>query len=233
MQRTARQLLVLCWAILPVLAAPAADPADLAAVAAARRELGHRHWSAALAIRNTRPGRPYPAVTHGLAFEFVDALWFYCPTDGTRPLSLRQHEVEADKAALRTLLRRIDRGFVAWRELTPEELATVAPADKPLPNGCFVESVGEARRRAEAGELGEARLLSYYVGREPHRQGHTVLCFENDDGTQVYDPADGTVRRLFGRLRSFSPAALAERLLSTNLSARLTGALVILLGRGA
>jgi hypothetical protein len=225
-------LLIIYWAILPGIAG-AAIPTDLAAVVGARAELGDQHWNAVLLIRNGCPDRPYPRDTYALVFEFVDALWFYCPVDGTRPFSVKQHQVAADQAAMGPLLRRIDRGFTDWRPLTPAELAAVAAAAKPLPNGCFVESLGEARRREARGELSDARLLSYYVGERPNLHGHTVLCFENDDGAQVYDPADGKVQRLFGRLREFTPTALAERLLSSTFSGRVVQALAIALGRGA
>jgi len=233
MRTIAFRSLALLSTIVPVFAAATTTPPNLAAVVGARAELGDRHWSAVVSVHNARPGRPYPADTYALVFEFVDALWFYCPVDGTRPLSTRQHQVAVDRAALLPLLRRIDRGFREWRTLSAAELAGIAPAAKPLPNGCFVESLGEARRRAADGALGEARLLSYYVGEEPNLRGHTVLCFEDNAGAQVYDPADGKVMSLFGHLREFTPTALAQRLLSSAFSGRVVQALAIALGRGA
>jgi hypothetical protein len=96
--------LVCLWLSVWTAVAPAIPPADLAAVVAARKELGERGWSAAIEIDNRRPGRPYPQETCALAFEFMDALWFYCPVDGARALSRFQHRVADDRAAILPLL---------------------------------------------------------------------------------------------------------------------------------
>ena len=55
----------------------------------------------------------------------------------------------------------------------------------------------------------EGCLLSYYVETSEGQRGHTVLCYNNDDGTQVYDPADGSttaVRSLSLREKAMSLA---------------------------
>ncbi len=216
MIRWLRALLVVLIAL--PLAAGEASPRGLAHLLRAQQELGDAFWSSL--IRSTAPdpdGR-----TDALVFEFSNALWFYRPAEGTQSLSRHWNNVAAERANLLPLLQAIDPAYVGYRELSAEERASVAPATGELPNGCFVQSVGEARRLERSGRPIGGCLVSYYADTADGQQGHTVLTYEDATGRHVYDPADGTTSaapRTFAwsdeglkLARELTPASLARRL---------------------
>jgi hypothetical protein len=169
------------------------SPRELAALVRAREVLGAESWAAALQLKATQPGR---ADDNALVFEFAGALWFYRPVDGTQSLSRHWNNVAADRERLLELLQGIDPTYQDYREYTASELATVPMLHGELPNGCFIESAGEARRLARGAEAVNGCLLSYYVRTKDGLRGHTVLCYENTAGTHVYDPAVGRAKKV-------------------------------------
>ena len=164
---------------------------ELAALVRAKEVLGLEGWTAALQIEAEQPGRSRDSV---LVFEFAGALWLYRPIDGTRSLSRRWNQVAADRERLLELLQGIDPTYRAYHEYSDVALAAVPQLRGELPNGCFVESVAEARRLARGAEAVQGCLLTYYVKTTEGLRGHTVLCYENTAGTHVYDPAVGRSR---------------------------------------
>lgn len=190
---------------LPVALGDAA-PRGLAHLLRARNELGNAHWSAIVQLTRDDPHRP---TEDALVFEFADALWFYRPADGTQSLSRHWNNIAHERLQLLVLLQDIDPACTAWREYRVAELETLAPSAGELPNGCFIQSAAEARRLSRTTGRLEGCLLSYYVETSEGQRGHTVLCYNNDDGTQVYDPADGSttaVRSLSLREKAMSLA---------------------------
>ncbi len=187
----------------------------LAHLLRARNELGAAPWSAIVQLTRHDPDRPTETA---LVFEFADALWFYRPVDGTQSLSRHWNNVARERLRLLELLREIDPAYSAWREYPASELDTLAPSTGELPNGCFIQSAAEARRLSRKAGRMDACLLSYYVATEEGQRGHTVLCYEDISGTQVYDPADGrttAVRSLSLREKAMNlaRAVVPDRLL--------------------
>lgn len=200
------------------LAAGEALPQGLAHLVRAQQELGTSHWSSLICSASEDPdGR-----TAALVFEFSNALWFYRPAEGTQSLSRHWNNVEAERQNLLPLLQAIDPAYVGFREITPEERASVVPVTAELPNGCFVQSVGQARRLEQSGQPANGCLVSYYASTARGQQGHTVLTYEDAAGRHIFDPADGTTTaapRTFAwtdeglkLARELTPAALARRL---------------------
>jgi len=170
--------------------------------------LGSDTWSRIVAIENVAPRSEYPRELHALVFELAGLLWFYTPVDGTQSFSLHLNALAAEKADFGPLLRAIEPGFRAWREVEAED---VGPSGARLPNGCFIESVVALRDRIEAGELPrQPRLLSYYIGTTSGLKGHTVLAYEKDDHIAVVDAAQPERTIRVPRSRAGDPLRLAR-----------------------
>jgi len=154
----------------------------------ARRLLPAGLWSMPIEIRNTKPDQRYPAVCHGLAFEFGDLLWLYTPHDGTQSLSSHYGASSKDKLRLGDLLREVHPGFVSYSSLPSDE----DPARGPrIPkNACFLCSVRAASESIgrEREVLDLALLCYYYEGLEA--SGHTVLSYRTPEGCFVLDPGE-------------------------------------------
>lgn len=162
--------------------------ASLDAVRSAQRLLGPATWSRVLRLENASFSSPYPARTHALVFELAGLLWFYSPSDGTQSFSLHIGNLEAEKADFGPLVRAIDPGFVRWEEVHAP--AAERLKDRPLPNGCFINSVIALREQLGRGErVQNPRLLSYYIETSQGWKGHTVLAFESGGRTSVIDAA--------------------------------------------
>src|SRR5262249_48543801 len=102
--------------------------------------LGPEVWSQVIAVQNDSRGGVYPRTVHALVFELAGILWFYADVNGTQSFSLRYGQLEAEKADFGALLHAVDPGFVRWVQV---EAQPKNPGDhrRPLPNGCFIESV--------------------------------------------------------------------------------------------
>lgn len=77
--------------------------------------------------------------------------------------------------------------------------------------------------------MGEAQLLSYYVGAGPKRHGHTVLCVKKDRDVEVYDPADQHATRVQADFGEPKAMDLLQRLLLAELAGRIVKAVTIAL----
>lgn len=178
--------LVLAWLFISV---PLLAASPLEHARRAQALLGEERWSQVIRIENTNRASVYPREVFALVFELGGLLWFYTDADGTQSLSLRQNELAVDKRELPRLLRAIDPGFLRHEVVPREDFAGPAPARKPLPNGCLIQSYAQLRARLAAGErIANARLLSLYYRASGERGGHTVLAYETPSGTYVFDP---------------------------------------------
>jgi len=185
------------------LVAGESTPQVLGRLLRGREKLGDSDWAAVLRLERADGGRAEEAA---LVFEFAGALWFYRPADGTQSLSQHWNNVATERHQLLELLRRIDPAYVAYREYSAAELAAVPPVAGALPNGCFIESVAEARRLGREAGVAEACLLSYYVRTADGLRGHTVLCYRDDAGSHLFDPVEG-------RAVKVRPVSLGEQAL--------------------
>ncbi len=210
---------------LPLVAGESA-PRTLAHLLQARAELGPANWSTVVHLTSRDPAR---AAEDALVFEFANALWFYRPRDGTQSLSRRWHNVDADRRQLAALVQGIDPAYADCREYLPEELATATPATGALPNGCFVQSVGEARRLARAHGSVNGYLVSYYAPTHEGQRGHTVLCYEDAHGTKVFDPAEGRTTKAPAASLGEDALKLAQSITPFGLARQLTKAAKIAL----
>lgn len=170
--------------------------------------LGSDTWSRIIAIENVASRSGYPRALHALVFELAGRLWFYTPIDGTQSFSLHRNALAEEKADFGPLLRAIEPGFQAWREVEAEN---VRPSGAALPNGCFIESVVALRQRIEAGELPRApRLLAYYIDTTSGLKGHTVLAYEQGDEIAVVDTAQPGRTIRVPQARATDPLRLAR-----------------------
>ncbi|WP_438480431.1 hypothetical protein [Oleiharenicola lentus] len=161
---------------------------ERAAAFQAQALLGSGVWSEVVKIKNTRPNAAFPAVVYALVFELEGRLWLYAANTGTESLSLQRGRLAQDKANYGPLLREISRGFERYTIVEPRESDDIEPL-RPLPHGCFIQSIAYLRRLTGAGvDLGEARLLAYYVTSGAGQRGHTVLYFERDGRRYYFDP---------------------------------------------
>lgn len=193
-------------------------PAALSHLLRARAELGDSHWSAILRLAGNDPARPADTA---LVFEFANALWFYRPLDGTQSLSRHWNNVAAERRDLLPLLQRIDADYTSFSEYDPVALAAGAPSTGELPNGCFIQSVAEARRLEREAAITDGCLLSYYADTAEGLRGHTVLVYHDANGSHVFDPAEGRTTdtpktslydEALNLARRITPFALATRL---------------------
>ncbi len=174
--------------------------------------IGEETWSRIVEVENTNAESVYPSSLHALVFELGGILWFYTDTDGTQSFSLHQNNLAAEKEDFGPMLRAIEPGFTKHVTLTEDELAALpAPADGPLPNGCFIDSYAALRERVARGELIlGARLMSFYApGR---RAGHTVLTYETPRGHFVLDPSASAKPKRVDRRHAGDPLAIARAL---------------------
>ncbi len=207
---TARFLALFVFAI----AALHADD-SLAHARRAQLLLGGDTWSRLLRIENRAAASAYPPVVHALVFELAGLLWFYTDRDGTQSFSLHRDRLAEEKADFAPLLREIEPGFVAWREVSraAAEAALAGAAAEALPNGCFIESVAALRRRVLFGTATRnPRLLSYYVETAQARQGHTVLAYDTREGVEIVDAARPERVFVFARELRGDALALARAL---------------------
>lgn len=224
MLRLLRALLLLLVS-LPLVAGEAA-PGALAHLLQARNELGTANWSTVVHL--TSPDQSRPA-EDALVFEFADALWFYRPCDGTQSLSRRWHNVDTDRRQLSALIQGINPAYTSCREYLPEEIATTNPSTAPLPNGCFIQSVGEARRLARHNGAVNGCLLSYYAMTKDGQRGHTVLYYEDAKGSHLFDPAEGTTTKAPALSLGEEALKLAQSITPFGLARQLTKAAKIAL----
>lgn len=176
----------------------------------AREKLGADVWSAVIRIENDNPRSAYPRVVHALVFELADILWFYTDADGTQSLSHRLGRTREDRNDLGPLLRAIDAGFGRWSVIDASAPIPARLKRRPLPNGCFIESVALWRELAQMHPGTEARLLSYYGDPQVRVSGHTVLTYVRGDRVLVVDPQRPNVVREFDRHSAADPLSLAR-----------------------
>jgi hypothetical protein len=195
------------WLLLWSVAVAGASPA---AAWQARALLGPEVWSRVVRIGNERPGA-YPAEVYATVFAFNGILWFYTGSEGTQSLSLRRGWLERDQADLQPLLEAIDAGFVRHEVLDGPE-AGGGSGQRPLPHGCFINSV-VALRKLLAGEqpVAGAALLSYYFESGRRAKGHTVLVFATPEGWFFQDEELGPGPRPLPRMPGEPPALAAAR----------------------
>jgi hypothetical protein len=197
--------------VLATLGSPLSGQTSLDYARRARALLGEGVWSRVLEIRNENRRSPYPNIVHALVFELAGILWFYTDTDGTQSFSLHRGRLAEEKADFSPLLRGIDAGFSHWSVLAPA--TEPAGAGLPLKNGCFIESIVELRARVARGaRVGAPRLLSYYAKSSLGQEGHTVLAYDVDRRTEIYDPARPQSKFSFPLTRGRAPLALAQAL---------------------
>lgn len=195
--------------LLAVLGAPLSAQTSLDYARRAGALLGDGVWSRVLEIRNDSRRSPYPETVHALVFELAGILWFYSDVDGTQSFSLHRGRLEEEKADFGPLLRGIDPGFGRWTVLP----AAAADGRSGLKNGCFIESVVELRDRlARGARVGAPRLLSYYAKTRFGQEGHTVLAYDVDGRTVIFDPSRPQAQFAFPLKRDREPLALARSL---------------------
>ena len=188
----------------------ASQESDLVSARRAQALLGTDVWSQVVRIENTGSTAHYSRVVHALVFELVGMLWFYTDAEGTQSFSTYRGRLAQDKADFGPLMREIHSGFTHWT-LVQAEAAPAVAGNKPLPNGCFIESVANLRRRLLAGDaVLRPQLLSYYA--KSCHAGHTVLTFETDAGVQVIDPAYPSTLLVFPRELARNAQALGTAL---------------------
>lgn len=201
--KQALALWLLLWSV------PAAD-ASLAAARQARGLLGADIWSRVVRIENERPGA-YPVEVHATIFAFNGILWFYTGSEGTQSLSLRRGRLERDQADLQPLLEAIDAGFVRHEVIDGPD-AGDGWEEKPLPHGCFINSVVALRKLLAGDEpVAGASLLSYYFESGRRAKGHTVLVFATPEGWFFQDEELGPGPRPLPRMPGEPPALAAAR----------------------
>lgn len=206
MPRLSLLTLLLCFFAPVVRADHSLEHAQLA-----RELLGPETWARVIRIENEGRSRRYPRIVHALVFELAGVLWFYTDTDGTQSFSLHRNRLEAEKADFAPLLRDIDPGFTRWTVVPPEPSG--ARAGKPLPNGCFVESVAALRHELAAGAaVQRPRLLSFYAPASEGVAGHTVLVFEAGGRTCVIDATPPVRTQRFPPRLAGEPLELARLL---------------------
>jgi hypothetical protein len=210
---------------------PAGDSIAKESAFRAQALLGPAVWSEVLRLDQAHRRSRYPAITYALVFELEGLLWFYTEADGTQSLSQRWGRAAADRADLGPLLRAIDPGFRTWTTLGRPAAAPLAPAGavdaRPLPNGCFIESVAALRRLIALGvAVAQPRLLCYYVATPTGPLGHTVLMFRDRQGEETVDATRSAVPRPVPTRVGDDPLAMASFLLGRPAS----GARVLPLG---
>ncbi len=195
-------LLWLCGLVLVLSARGRESPglrlaADEAAARRVHALLDEHQWAQLVRITNRMPTRVLPAVAWATVFALGDRLWIYLPREGTQSLSVFAGRLARDQADLSDILQRLHAGFVAHEVVAGDDsvlmgiemLETMMAAGGELPNACFVRSVAWYQRLLALGAPVEnAHLLLLYGGQGASRWGHTVLCFEADDGWFYWDP---------------------------------------------
>lgn len=228
MMRLLRLWIVLLVTV-PVLLGEAA-PVALRHLRRAEGELGAAHWSAILELSTTNRAQP---TRHALVFEFANALWFYRPADGTQSLSRHWNNVAAERAELLPLLQRVDPSVVAFRECEALEFSATVPSTGELPNGCFIRSVSEARRLEREQAITDGCLLSYYAETREGQRGHTVLVYQDRDGSHLFDPAEERTTDVASASLYDEAIDLARNVTPFGLATRLTkAAKIALFGSG-
>ncbi|MFT3830407.1 MAG: hypothetical protein QM691_11960 [Opitutaceae bacterium] len=225
----ALRVIVLLLIGLPVALGEVA-PAALSHLLRARAALGDAHWSAILRLASNDPARP---ADDALVFEFANALWMYRPLDGTQSLSRHWNNVAAERRNLLPLLQRIDADYTSFGEYDSLALAATSPSTGELPNGCFIQSVAEARRLEREAAITDGCLLSYYADTAAGQQGHTVLVYQDATGSHVFDPAEGSTTDTPKTSLYDEALKLARRITPFALASRLTKAAKIALFSGA
>lgn len=186
---------------------------SLAHARLAQDRLGPDIWSRIIRIENEARITEYPRVVFAVVFELAGILWFYTDTDGTQSFSLHQNRVAEEKADFGPLLRDIEPGFARWRFVAPDEPPVAVDRLAPLPNDCFIASVGALRALQAAGApVAQPRLLSFYKVLPEGRVGHTVLTYTQAGGVVVLDPTDGRGPREFSVRLSADALGLARAL---------------------
>lgn len=183
----------------------------------ARALLGPEVWSRILRIDNLAVRSVYPATVYALVFETSGILWFYTEVDGTQSFSLHRHDLAAEKADFRPLLKAIEPGFQRFVVVAGE--TRMRNVSGPLPNGCMIESLAAARRLVAQGQdVRRASLLSFYYKVNGASHGHTVLGYEADDGAFVIDPTRSNERLRIGDKLPDEPMRLAQQIADDGVS---------------
>lgn len=194
---------------LAALGAPLSAQTSLDYARRAGALLGDGVWSQVIEIRNENRRSLYPETVHALVFELAGILWFYTDADGTQSFSLHRGRLAEEKADFAPLLRGIDPGFKRWTVLPAAGEPAVRGAG--LKNGCFIDSVVELRDRlARGARVSAPRLLSYYAKAGLGQEGHTVLAYDVDGRTEIYDPSRPQAQFAFPLKRGREPLALAR-----------------------
>jgi len=162
--------------------------ASLLDVRQAAARLGPETWSLMIEIENRKPDSAFPRKVYALVFEFNRILWLFTPYDGTRSLSTHRGQPDDDRENLLPLLHRVHRGFQRFTVL-PASSVELPPLDRPIRNGCFVESLASARARVLRGEtVLHASILLFYARSGISEWGHAVLAYETPRGIFIDDP---------------------------------------------
>ncbi len=197
----------------------------------AQELLGPEFWSCVIRVENAAARSRYPAVVYALVFEEGGLLWFYTDTEGTQSFSRALDRLAEEKADFLPLLRAIEPGFAAYQVLaggertsrsvsehrpptfakaTAGEGGPFSVSDRPLPNGCFIESLAALSDHVRRGEpIARARLLNCYVDAPRGWRGHTVLTYETPRGLFLVDPVRSPRARAMPRAWADNAMALA------------------------
>lgn len=207
----------LCFACCLVISVHDALGSALESAQRARALLGPDVWSQILRIDNAAARSVYPATVYALVFETGGILWFYTEVDGTQSFSLHRHNLAAEKADFRPLLKAIEPGFGRFEVVKRK---TKLPAvSGPLPNGCMIESLAAARQLVAQGQdVRRASLVSFYFNVNGTYHGHTVLCYEAEDGAYVIDPPLSNQRFRVGDKLPDEPILLARQIADDGVS---------------
>ena len=172
--------------------------ASLLDVRHAAAGLGPETWSLTIAIENRKPDSAFPRKVYALVFEFNRILWLFTPYDGTRSLSIHRGQPEEDRDHLLSLLQRVHHGFKRFT-VVPENTLELPPLDRPIRNGCFVESLASARTRILRGEaIQNAAILLFYARSGLSEWGHAVLAYETPQGIFIDDSRRPKTNRIKG-----------------------------------
>lgn len=172
--------------------------ASLLDVRHAAARLGPETWNLMLEIENQKPDSAFPRKVPALVFEFNRILWLYTPYDGTRSLSIHQGQPEEDRENLLPLLQRVHRGFKRFAVI-PENTSKLPSLDRPIRNGCFVESLASAQTRVFRGEpILNAAILLFYARSGLSEWGHAVLAYETPLGIYIDDSRRPKPNRIKG-----------------------------------
>jgi len=226
---TSRIFWLLCITFTLVASAEARSKSELhnvAAVFQAERLLDESAWSQTIRIHNKRPNSTFGAKVWGLAFEFGGRIWLYLPEVGAQSPAVKASQLESDKADLTDLLKRVNRGFVSYERVSPDERIIDAISKVgQVPNGCMMESLASLRKMVRSGvDVDQADLLMYYAKVGANLMGHTVLVYETDGDRFVWDPETPQLTRRLSSGYKSDALAIAKVVAESGARARVAEA---------